>query len=115
MLSPDTFMSLESQIIATEGIEMYMNLDALYLTELYEFGLSKNNLNQYKLILAWWLTQFGFTHESKVYCDMISKHVSSDELQQFKKLGEICNTSTDRYPFFSFCKLPHFFFLTGLL
>ncbi|KAG2231107.1 hypothetical protein INT48_008497 [Thamnidium elegans] len=96
MLSPDTFKSLESQIIAAEGVDMYMNLDALYLTELYEFGLSKNIiLNQYKLILAWWLSQFGFTHESQVYRDMIAKHISSDELQQLKKIGEICNTSTN--------------------
>ncbi|KAI9262452.1 Sec23-binding domain of Sec16-domain-containing protein [Helicostylum pulchrum] len=96
MLSPDTFKSLESQIIAAEGVNMYMNLDALYLTELYEFGLSKKMiLNQYKLILAWWLSEFGFAHESQVYRDMIAKNVSSDELQQLKKIGEICNTSTD--------------------
>jgi hypothetical protein len=71
MLLPDTFAGLESQIIGAEGTDIYTDLDALYLTELYEYALStssKANLQQYKLIHAWWLSEFGFTNEAQIYC-----------------------------------------------
>lgn len=101
MLSPDSFTGLESEIIGVtnKGIEMYTDLDALYLTELYELGCSKSlksSLNQYKFILSWWLSEFGFNAESESYLDAIKQNISSDRLQELKKLGDICDTSTDR-------------------
>jgi hypothetical protein len=66
---------------------MYTDLDALYLVELYEFA-TQSKYDTYKFIQAWWLSEFGFTNESKIYCDSI---VSTKELNT---LGDICNNTT---------------------
>ena len=86
-MSPDTFTSLDSQIIGVQGTEKYTDLDALYLTELFEYALDAK-FDAYKTIQAWWLTELGFDNEAKQYTDLI---VSVDA---FDHLADICNTST---------------------
>lgn len=87
MLSPDTFSGLESSIIGAEGTDIYTDLDALYLTELYEYA-TKLNLRQYKLIHAWWLTELGLTEEAKVYSDALTDKTTLEELQSLKQIGD---------------------------
>lgn len=80
--------SLESQqIVGAQDTDIYTDLDALYLTELYEYA-SKSKHDTYKFIQAWWLTELGFTNEAKIYSDAIT---STTELD---KLSDICNTAT---------------------
>lgn len=69
-MSPDTLGLGSSKLL---GHNKYSDLDALYLLELYEFALeSKATIQQdYKLILAWWLTDLGFAEESQKYIDSI--------------------------------------------
>jgi hypothetical protein len=65
----------------------YADIDGLILLELYEFA-SKTTIQQdYKLLMAWWLSELGFTEESKKYCDAIV--VDSASLEDLKKLSDI--------------------------
>lgn len=94
MLSPDTFAS-RGGILCAEGTEIYTDLDALYLTELYEYGC-KVQLPQYKLIHAWWLSEFEMTQEAQIYCDALAQNTTLEDITGLKSLGEICDTVTDR-------------------
>lgn len=99
-MSPDS--SLESvQVLGAQGSDMYTDLDALYLSELYEFALSSSStkpsyLQNYKLIHAWWLSELGFTTESQIYCDSIVNALTTTNLetdrsvilQELRQLGE---------------------------
>lgn len=73
--------------MGAQDTDIYTDLDALYLTELYEYA-SKSKHDTYKFIQAWWLTELGFTNEAKIYSDAIT---STTELD---KLSDICNTAT---------------------
>lgn len=71
------------------GDELYTDLDALYLVELYEFA-SKASLQQdFKLILAWWLTDLGFAEASQKYIDAIGAKVDTSGLDKLKQVGDI--------------------------
>jgi hypothetical protein len=87
-LSPDTLGLDSSKLL---GDNKYSNLDALYLLELYEFALeSKTTIQQdYKLILAWWLTELGFTEESQKYIDSIVHvlNTTTNTVDQLKQVN----------------------------
>ncbi|CAG8698294.1 3678_t:CDS:2, partial [Ambispora leptoticha] len=61
----------------------FRDLDALHLTEIYEFGLTLNKndegglpfLQAYKLLYAWWLIDCGYTNEARRYCESIANIV----------------------------------------
>lgn len=104
-MSPDTLGLGSSKLLDNDA---YSNLDNLYLLELYEFALeSKATIQQdYKLILAWWLTELGFAEESQKYIDSIVRvlNTTSSTIQTVNQLKQLHSnlsrsTPTERYTF----------------
>ncbi|KAI7889323.1 Sec23-binding domain of Sec16-domain-containing protein [Mucor mucedo] len=87
MLSPDTIKGLGG-IFSTED---KTDLDALYLTEFYEYAC-KIQLPQYKLMLAWWLIELDMTQEAAIYSDALADSLTLEEITGF---NEIRDTVTD--------------------
>lgn len=74
------------------GDDLYTDLDTLFLCELYEFASKANVQQDFKLILAWWLSELGFTEESTKYCDSIATALQNStnySLEDLRKLGDI--------------------------
>ncbi|KAI9476058.1 MAG: hypothetical protein EXX96DRAFT_286696 [Benjaminiella poitrasii] len=76
------------------GDDIYTDLDSLYLAEFYEFASNAGIQQDFKLVLAWWLTELGFTQESQRYCDSIVSTFQNNpeyvtRLESLKRLGEI--------------------------
>ncbi|KAK4520917.1 uncharacterized protein ATC70_006800 [Mucor velutinosus] len=87
LLSPDVSGLDNSKLI---GDDLYTDLDALYLVELYEFASKASIQQDFKLVLAWWLKDLGFSAESQKYTEAISaKLVGPSSLDKLKQVGDI--------------------------
>ncbi|KAI8973399.1 Sec23-binding domain of Sec16-domain-containing protein [Mycotypha africana] len=96
-LSPDVAALHSDKIV---GDNLYTDLDALYLAELYEFASKANVQQDFKLALAWWLSEFGMKDESQKYCNSIVNYLStsadtSSMLERLKQLGDITHVTID--------------------
>ncbi|KAI9491844.1 Sec23-binding domain of Sec16-domain-containing protein [Zychaea mexicana] len=99
-------------LIGAEGTTAFSDLDAYYLTELYEFALSTKQggasslpfLQGYKLVHAWWLADFGYLTEAQRYCEAIanaikgytkgSPYLHRQLLENLKEFGELCEAAS---------------------
>jgi hypothetical protein len=62
---------------------------------LYEFASKASIQQDFKLILAWWLTELGFTEEPKKYVDSITSKIDSSALENLKQIGDVSHTTTN--------------------
>ncbi|KAI7851450.1 Sec23-binding domain of Sec16-domain-containing protein [Circinella umbellata] len=99
-------------LIGAEGTTAFSDLDAYYLTELYEFALSTKPggasslpfLQGYKLVHAWWLADFGYLNEAQRYCEAIadaikgytkgSPYLHRQLLENLKEFSELCEAAS---------------------
>ena len=99
-------------LIGAEGTTAFSDLDAYYLTELYEFALSTKQggasalpfLQGYKLVHAWWLADFGYLNEAQRYCEAIadaikgytkgSPYLHRQLLENLKEFSELCEAAS---------------------
>ncbi|KAI9309386.1 Sec23-binding domain of Sec16-domain-containing protein, partial [Cunninghamella echinulata] len=78
--------STDSNLLGSQEGDSTAPLDSLYLTELYEFGISLNQyyntsilpfLQSYKLVHAWWLVDAGHAPEASYYVESIVRGIES--------------------------------------
>lgn len=94
LLSPDVSGLDNSKMI---GDDLYTDLDALYLVELYEFASKASIQQDFKLVLAWWLKDLGFSDESQKYTEAIgTKLVDASSLDKLKQVGDISPAAESR-------------------
>ncbi|KAF1806702.1 Sec23-binding domain of Sec16-domain-containing protein [Mucor lusitanicus] len=94
LLSPDVSGLDNSKMI---GDDLYSDLDALYLAELYEFASKASIQQDFKLVLAWWLKDLGFSEESQKYTEAIgAKLVDASGLDTLRHLGDISSEAQSR-------------------
>jgi hypothetical protein len=79
-LLPDDASVYPELLLGSQEGDVSAPLDALYLTEIYEFALSLEQQNKvtilpflqgYKLVHAWWLADAGFIQEASLYLQAI--------------------------------------------
>ncbi|KAI8985841.1 Sec23-binding domain of Sec16-domain-containing protein [Pilobolus umbonatus] len=87
-------------LLSVHGTGIPSDTDVFYLAELYEMSLiSKGkqdeavDVQDYKLVHAWWLSDLGYTDEAQDYCEAISKVIGSSDtpetkLESIKQIGE---------------------------
>ncbi|KAI8100131.1 Sec23-binding domain of Sec16-domain-containing protein [Halteromyces radiatus] len=105
---------LDGQLLGSqEGNDISSPLDALYISELFEFALSLDQrpsilpfLQGYKLVHAWWLSDAGYVKEASHYLQSIvnglisydrpSTYFHQGFLDNLKELAELCRASSDQ-------------------
>ncbi|KAI9320119.1 Sec23-binding domain of Sec16-domain-containing protein [Dichotomocladium elegans] len=88
------------------------DLDACFLTELFEFAISIKQgglpslpfLQGYKLVHAWWLADLGYLSEAQRYCEAIagavkgytkgSPYLHRQLLESLREFGELCEATS---------------------
>ncbi|KAI7864453.1 Sec23-binding domain of Sec16-domain-containing protein, partial [Spinellus fusiger] len=73
-------------LLGTDGHTISRDLDALYLSELYEFAMSNKQtittsmpfLQPYKLAYAWQLVDYGLTGHAQRYCEAIAGAIKAN-------------------------------------
>ncbi|KAF7726142.1 vesicle coat component [Apophysomyces ossiformis] len=94
------------------GGDNFLDLDTLYLSELFEFASSIKHssatplpfLQGYKLVHAWWLADLGLLPEAQRYCESIadaikaytkpSPYLHRHLLERLKEFAELCGNAS---------------------
>ncbi|KAI8379686.1 Sec23-binding domain of Sec16-domain-containing protein [Radiomyces spectabilis] len=119
LLSPQTSVhsgidavNVRLTLIGAQGPHAYTQLDALYLTELYEFALATKQsspvplpfLQGYKFAHALWLADMGCVGEAQRYCEAIangiktytkgSPYLHQHLVEKLKEFAQLCEMAS---------------------
>jgi hypothetical protein len=99
-LSPDASIEQQERLsVIGQSTDIYTDLDAIYLTEIYSLTLENplKHLQAHRLIHAWWLSVLGLNDEANQYCKSIASIIKEDQsiLDQLKTLGNVASTDQD--------------------
>lgn len=99
-------------LLGADGPNASHDIDAYFLTELFEFALStKQNgavslpfLQGYKLMHAWWLADLGLLNLAQRYCESIasavkgytkgSPYLHRQLLESIREFNEVCEVAS---------------------
>lgn len=99
-------------LLGADGPNAFHDIDAYFLTELFEFALStKQNgaaslpfLQGYKLMHAWWLADLGLLNLAQRYCESIasavkgytkgSPYLHRQLLESIREFNEVCEVTS---------------------